>query len=114
MQYYERALAMCRRLFKDQDHPHIAQSLHGLGVAWAALGFYAETATFYKEAVKVALCAFKRPHPQLTKYHNHLMETLPKLKETKVQQIKEEIRQLCIQVLGAEHASDLLAWGEAS
>ena len=114
MQYYERALAMCRRLFKDQDHPHIAQSLHGLGIAWEALGFYAEAANHHKQAVKVALRAFQRLHPQLTKYRGHLVGTLPKLKETKVQQIKEEIQQLCIQVLGAEHASELLAWGEAS
>ena len=102
--YCEEGLAMRKRLFEGQDRPYIAQSLNSLGVGYTALERYQEAADHYQQAVEVALRAFKGAHPQLTQYYGHLIETLPKLEETQVQQIKATLVPLCSEVLGAEHA----------
>ena len=102
---------MRKRLFKDQDHPNIAQSLYGVGLGYAALGDYQQATAHYQQAVEMALRVFKGAHQDLTKYCHHLIETLPKLDETLVQQIKATLVPLFREVLGAEHAltTDLLA-----
>ena len=109
--YQQKALDMLKRLYPDQDHPRMAETLHSMGEALEGLGKLTEAVDHYKQAVVMALRVFKGAHPQLTKYCSHLRETFPKLEETVVQQIKADIRQLCIEVLGEEHAltKDLLA-----
>ncbi|MEM7383261.1 MAG: tetratricopeptide repeat protein [Bacteroidota bacterium] len=103
--------AMRECLFKGQDHPYMAQSLNGVGLGYTALGRHQEAATHYQQAVEVALRVFKGAHPQLTQYYRHLIETLPKLDETTVQQIIATLVPLCSEILGAEHTltKDLLA-----
>ena len=112
----QQGLSMRKRLFKDKDHPNIAQSLYGVGLGYAALGDYQQAADHYQQAVEMALRVFKGDHPQLTKYLHNLIETFPKLEETLVQQIKADIRQLCIEVLGEEHdfTKNLWAGSEGS
>ena len=107
----QQGLAMRKRLFKDKDHPNIAQSLYGVGLGYAALGDYQQAAAHYQQALEMALRVFKGAHQDLTKYCHHLIETLPKLQEEQVQQIKTALVSLCSEALGAEHAltTDLLA-----
>ena len=116
LQYCRQALDMRKRLFEGQDHPYIAQSLNSLGLGYTALESYKEAAAHYQQASEMTLCVFKQAHPQLTKYLQHLIETLPKLEATLVQQIKARLVPLFSKVLGEESAltKELLAVGEVA
>ena len=100
IEHSKQGLTMRERLFQGQDHPDIAQSFNSLGLGFTALKQYEKAVDAYRQAVNMALRVYRRAHPQLTKYLNHLIETLPRLEALLIQQVKDEVVPLCIEVLG--------------
>lgn len=104
MTFNKEALAMQKRIYKDQDHPLIAATCYSLGEAMQGLGKLRKTIPYYNQAVSTALRLYKKEYPHVTQYLNGLIEVLNKVTDrTLIQQTKEAVLPLCMQWLGEDH-----------
>jgi hypothetical protein len=98
------ALAMQKKMYKDQDHPLMAAMCYSLGEAMQGLGKLRKAIPYYSRAVGTALRLYKKEYPPVTQYLHSLIELLNKVTDrTLIQQTKEAVLPLCMQWLGEDH-----------
>src|SRR5262249_13124064 len=74
---YREALAMCRRLYPKQDHPHLARSLNNLAIVLQFQGQYADAEALYREALAMCRRLYpKQDHPRMAASLSNLADVL--------------------------------------
>ena len=94
----QQALDMRKRLYPDQDHLQIGYSRHCVGLGSYKLGDLGDGLADCKEALSMVKRLFpdpERPHP----YMRRMVEDLEKVMNS-----KEELIELCREVLEEEHS----------
>ncbi|MEO1301178.1 MAG: hypothetical protein AAFU83_02940, partial [Bacteroidota bacterium] len=94
----QEALDMRKRLYPDQDHLQIAHSLHCVGLGFYKLGYVGDGVTHCREA----LATTKRLFPDPERPHAYMRRMVADLE--KVMNAREELIELCREVLGEEHS----------